>query len=417
MNRKYVLGCISSSVFFLVSSQNAHASGFRIPEVSIAGMGTANALVADSVTPGALAYNPAAMAFHEKRTLVAGVINIQPTASVKPDGGTNTDSQGDTNIQVPSFYYLAKIQPKLSWGLGINAPFGLVTKWPDETYPLFVGPADSLEPELSLMEMLNINPNLAYRIGKDTSIALGVDLYWVKSLVFNTQDIEIKGNGHALGWNVGLQHRYRQWSFGLSYRSSVQVDLDGTVDARDVGSTKSDASAQLEFPSLLQIGARYHINDDWSVEFDVERTGWSSFDVVEIDHASPGISDPIVNANEWENATAYRLGTSYQLSPQTQLRFGYTKDNSPQNGGLFSARVPDNNRQAIGAGFAHQMGRITLEASYMYAWLDEKVVNEPANSFLMALGSGSTDPNGTDAYNGTYNAHAHLIGLGLSATF
>lgn len=412
-----------TTLFLFLTSSSAFASGFRIPEISIAGTGMANALVADSETTGALPYNPAAMAFHDKRTIVAGLINIQPSISAKPEGGTRTQSEGETNIHVPNFYYLAHIQPGLSWGLGINAPFGLETKWPAGTFPGFADAATTLgsptiaglEPEHSKMEMLNINPNLAYRIGPKSSIALGLDLYWIKNLIFNTQAIDIEGHGHDWGWNVGFLHQYQQWSFGLSYRSSVMVDLDGTV-ATIV--EKSDASAQLEFPSLLQIGARYQINDAWDIELDVERTGWSSFNHVEINHSNSSISsNPIMNTNEWDNAMAYRLGTSYQLSSQTQLRFGYAKDLSPQNGGLFSARVPDNDRQALSTGFAYKMNKITIEASYMYVWINEKSVDESAGSFVSGLLNGNTDPNGTDAYNGKYNAHAHLLGLGISATF
>lgn len=409
MKHKLVLAI---PVFLLLSSPT-FASGFRIPEISIAGTGMANALVADSDTAGALPYNPAAMAFHERRTVIAGLMNIQPTVSVNPEGRTRTESEGSTNLHAPNFYYMAPTSSGLSWGLGINAPFGLETKWPDETFPQFAAGADILEPEHSKMEMLNINPNLAYRLGTNTSAALGLDLYWVKNLIFNTQAIDIKGDGRDWGWNLALLHRMDQWSFGLSYRSSVKVDLEGSVDGTAVGSTKSDATASMEFPSLLQIGARYTVNKAWKVEFDIERTGWSSFDVVKIDHASPGLPNPILNTNEWDDAMAYRLGTSYQLSPQTQLRFGYAKDFSPQNGGLFSARVPDNDRQALSAGVAYKMDRLTIEASYMYVWINEQSVNE-STAFLSG---GNTDPNGTTAYNGTYNAHAHLLGVGVTATF
>jgi len=58
--------------FLLASAGAGHAEGFRIAGgLSIAGLGTADTLVANPVEPGALAYNPVAMSFHEERGLVS----------------------------------------------------------------------------------------------------------------------------------------------------------------------------------------------------------------------------------------------------------------------------------------------------------------------------------------------------------
>ncbi len=62
----------------LMTANTAFASGFRIPEASIAGLGASNALVADTSTAGALPYNPAAMAFQNQRVLTVGLINVWP---------------------------------------------------------------------------------------------------------------------------------------------------------------------------------------------------------------------------------------------------------------------------------------------------------------------------------------------------
>ena len=39
------------------------------------------------------------------------------------------------------------------------------------------------------------------------------------------------------------------------------------------------------------------------------------------------------STNNWDDANAYRLGISYQLTPRTQLRFGYTLDKTGQKDG------------------------------------------------------------------------------------
>lgn len=382
----------------------AFASGFRIPEVSIAGLSMANALVADTKIAGAMHHNPAAMAFQQQHTLVAGMMNIHPDSSVTPDIGSAAESQGESNILVPNIFYANQFNENMSWGIALNVPFGLETKWPAGTFGAYTlaGQA-AFEPEQSKLQMFNLNPNLAYQVGTSTSFALGIDYYVVKKLTFNTQAVAIEGDGRDLGWNIGLQHAMNDWSFGLAYRSSVKVDLEGTVDATGVGSTKTDASAELEFPSLMQLGARYQINPAIAVEFDIERTGWSSFDTVEIKHTSLGIPNPINGEHSWSNTTTYRIGGSYQATPSTQLRFGYARDETPQSEEHFSPRVPDSDRQAFSVGFAHTMrqpeGKLNVEAGYMYVLLDDRTVSA------------------TTLVNGEYKSDAHLVGIGISSQF
>lgn len=386
----------------LMTTNAVYASGFRIPEASIAGLGASNALVADTKTPGALPYNPAAMAFHNQPVFIVSLINVRPTFEANPDFGTATESKGDSSVMLPSGYYMDRFNSQFSWGVSINTPFGLETQWLDETFTYFddssAEAADANEPEQSKLELINLNPNIAYRINENTSLAFGIDYHVVKKLIFNTQAIETEGDGQGLGWNIGLQHKHEDWSFGLSYRSGVSIDIDGSVDATAVGSTKSDASTTLELPDLLQIGARYQLNPDWAVEFDIEQTGWSSFDAIEIDHSSPGIPNPIISANGWENSTAYRLSGTYKASPATQYRFGYALDASPQGETDFSPRIPDGERQTLSAGFSHDMGGYNIEVGYMYAWL-KRIIDSSL------------------AYNGKYKSTAHLLGVGLSSQF
>jgi len=387
----------------------ASASGFRIPEISTAGTALSNALVANPDLPGALPYNPAAMAFHEKGQLLVGVTLVQPDISVKTDSGNNSKSEGKGTIPIPNVFASGRINAAWTAGVAINAPFGLETLWADETFAAFAGPADPLEPEHSKIEMVNTNPNVAYQFG-NTSIALGINRYHVRKLIFNTQAISVTGSGQDYGWNIGLLHAQNNWSVGLSYRSSVKVKLDGIVDATAVLSTSSAAKAEVEFPSLLQMGVRYKVDDKLAVEFDVEQTGWSSFDTIVVDHSSPGIPNPITSENKWGDSWAYRLGATYDLSSTNQLQFGYAYDETPSDDNFFSARVPGNDRQMVSFGLAHKQTDWTIEFAYLYMQADDRKI---ASSTPFTGG----DANGTSAYNGTYKLSAHLFSLGVSTQF
>lgn len=390
-----------------VLAATASASGFRIPEISTAGTALSNALVANPDLPGALPYNPAAMAFHEKGQLLVGVVVVQPDISAKTDVGNNSKSKGKSTIPIPNVFASGRINNAWTAGVAINAPFGLETNWQAGTFGTFSGPATALEPEHSKIEMLNINPNVAYQFG-NTSIALGIDDYQVRNLIFNTQAISITGSGQDYGWNIGLLHAQNNWSVGLSYRSSVKVKIDGTVTA---GPVTSPATAEIEFPSLLQVGARYKVDDKLAVEFDVEQTGWSSFDTITINHSNTRVTaNPINSKNNWSDSMAYRLGATYDLSSINQLRFGYSYDETPSDDNFFSARVPGNDRQMLSLGLAHKQADWTIEFAYLYMQADDRKI---ASSTPFTGG----DPNGTTAYNGTYKLSAHLFSFGVSTQF
>ena len=53
----------------------------------------------------------------------------------------------------------------------------------------------------------------------------------------------------------------------------------------------------------------------------------------------------------------------------------------------------------------------------MLVKFEDRTINQPAGSFATNLGSGNTESNGTDAYNGNYKSEAFLIGFGINKTF
>ncbi|MGD8640087.1 MAG: outer membrane protein transport protein, partial [Gammaproteobacteria bacterium] len=322
---------------------------------------------------------------------------------------------------IPNFYYTSKVNSQWSWGVGLHAPFGLETKWPAGTFGLFSEsppfPASiaGLEPEESRIEMINLTPNASFRIDDNNSVAFGINYYDVRELIFNTQGVTIKGDGNDFGFTLAYLYERGPWNFGATYRSSVDTSLDGSVTA---GPETSSASADLEFPSMIQIGLRNQINTQLAVEFDIERTNWSSFDALEIKHNNSLVSvNPIVSTNNWDDVTAYRISATYQLNNKLQLRFGYTMDETPQPDEYYSPRIPDADRQLLSFGAGYKHNDWEFEGGLMLIMFDDRTINRPADSYLTRVGSGNTDPNGTDAYNGKYKADAIFLGVGFTKTF
>ena len=346
-NKKITL--LAAAITATLGISAAQASGFRVPEISVLGTGTSNALVANTNELGALPYNPANMAFHDKNGLVAGVtyIGYDLKVDTSVQGGGSFDSTGKDSFWVPNLYFMAPGYDKVSFGLGINAPFGLETGWSANTFPSFsaLGPAAAAAaPAVSRIQMVNINPNIAYEINNTTSLAIGVDYYQLRDIMLNTQAAKIEGTGGDFGWNIGFTKKFDKWNLGVSYRSSVKVDINGTLNDT-VG-----ASSSVEFPDLLQVGAYFQATEKWGIELDVERTGWSSFDKLVISAPAAGLS--ITSTNNWDDTWALRLGAIYAINEQTNLLLGYSFDETGQPDQYFSARVPDNDRQLFSVGIA-----------------------------------------------------------------
>ncbi len=406
----------------------ASAAGFMLPESSAAGIGTSNALVANPEETGAYAYNPAAMGFHDTSSIAVGTYIINPSFSVDTATGSH-ESQGAEWTAVPMIQGALKLNEQWRLGFGVTTPFGLETRWQDGTFPAVSGTRalsvpSSLNPNVPLkhptsskLEILDFSPTAAYKVNDNLSLSAGLDLYWAKSAKLASTAGAVSGDGEGLGFDLGALYRQGPWSFGAAFRSAATLGLEGdftpnsdTLVALGLLSRAQTAELDVDLPWRLQLGARYAFNQQLAVELDVTRTGWSEFNDLKITSKRTG-AVIFSDQNDWDDANAYRLGATYQVSPQTQLRFGYTYDETGQGDDHFSARVPDNDRHLFSIGVAQKLGQgLTLEAAYMY------VMGEDRDYSSSTKYTGS-DLNGTTAVNGDYSMDAHLIGLEIVKVF
>jgi len=404
------------------------ASGFAIPEISIAGIGLSNALVANPSDIGAIPYNPAAAAFHPGTTLSGGLLLLRPHLEVSTD--TTHESQGADNVLAPMLQASYQVNDDLTLGLGVSAPFGLETRWPDGTFPALasydpdgpngLGPAPTygyiqpgaLQSTHSKLEVVQVSPTLAMRLSPQAALSVGLDYLRVRQVVFSSRDASNEGSGDGWGWNAAFLYNRGPWSLGASYHAKAGIDVEGSSSLTTAaGTSTAVATATVPLPWRAQLGLRYQASRQLALEFDITRTGWSEFDQLTIQGVSTTVS-----TNNWDDANAYRLGGTYQLSPATQLRFGYSFDATGQPDAYFSARIPDADRQLFSIGLGQDLGNgLLLEAGYSYVHFQNR--NYQGASAYPAAPSGSVDPNGTDAYNGSYKADVHLLGIGLSKRF
>jgi long-chain fatty acid transport protein len=404
------------------------AAGFALPEVSTAGIATANAMVANPEAVGAIPYNAAAMGF-QGSSAALGAIMIGPTFSVTTAAG-RFDSTGAEWIAGPMIQGAFKVNDQWRIGFGINAPFGLETRWPYGTFPALAGttplrtPAGTLSlpkgnhPTSTMLQVVDFVPSVAFRVNDSLSVGAGIDIYWAKSAELNSNLGQMNGDGTGVGFDLGLLYRYKALTFGVSWHSTANVDLTG--DYAPLNSTlialrqlppAQGASLNVNLPWRVQVGLRYAFTPTVAAEFDWTYTGWNSFRELTVigDMTGAVITS---DTEDWSDASAYRLGLTWRVRPTTELRCGYAYDETGQGTNHFSARVPDNDRQLFSLGLAQDLGRgFSVEASYMYVLANERNIRSAVPYRLGA------EVNGTSAFNGNYEMHANVVGIEVIKTF
>ncbi|MEJ2620474.1 MAG: outer membrane protein transport protein [Candidatus Thiodiazotropha sp.] len=411
------LACSSA---LLMLSSGVQGSGFAIPELSISGLGTSNAQVANHESLGAIPYNPAAMSFHEGSSATLGSILIKPELAVDTGSGM-TDSEGNDLVAIPAIAAHNTLNEEWSLGIAVNAPFGLETDWEvdvfNDQYPL-----GTPIPTRTLLEIIAFSPSTSYKLNDNAALSFGIDYYWMKKVLFNSAindgnaypGFNLEGDGSGVGFNLGGMLVVDSWSFGAHFHSASNINVEGKLDD-DAGvlpaGVTNNVTANLELPWRFQVGTRYEATEKLAIEFDYTRTGWNKFDSLEVKEEKYG-NTIFESMNKFENASAYHLGMTYDFTKATQLRIGYTYDETPQKDEYFSPRVPDADRQLFSLGVGHTISDgWTFDVGYMYVDFDERTINSSKGAVA------GEELNGTSAVDGTYDSSVHLFGLGVTKTF
>jgi long-chain fatty acid transport protein len=405
----------------------AGAAGFGIFEQGTRAMGLAGAFTGRADDPSAMWHNAGGLAFTEKRDFLAGVTyntlsegRYEGVAGTTPGAGASGERATLTQFP-PHAYWAEPLSDTWKFGVGIESPFGLVTEWKDpETFP-----GRFLSTKVAL-RAVDVNPTLAWRPTPSLGLGLGVsvrfsDVELNRHLPFLTPTGQLLDVGtvkldsaieRGYGWNVGLLHRFSEtFSWGVSYRSRVEVDYEGTgrftqiptgVPSLDAAVAANipfdrdlDVSTSIEFPDLASVGVSLAVSPNVRLGLDANWTGWSSFDEVPLRFSQVPPLSSVIQEN-WNDAWNYRAGVSWAASSGNEWRFGYLYEESPVPDQSVSPRTPDATRSGFTVGFGHQFATTSLDLALMYLPLDER----------------TTTSNG-EGFNGTYNTTAWLFGVSV----
>jgi long-chain fatty acid transport protein len=373
------LGALALGAWF---AQPMLAAGFGLFEQGAKAQGMAGAFTAQADDPSLLFHNAGGLGFVNRFSWSASLTYFKGTTAtfrgLAPfPGPTARAEQKLIDQPTPQVYVVAPINATWKWGIGLETPFGLTTEWKNPTS--FAGRFLSTKASL---EALDLNPTIGWQATPTLGIGIGA--------IARFSDLELKRNQAAInpftlrvadvaavdlktgfktgyGFNVGLLEKFSaRFSLGLSYRSKVKVDYTGDARLTQIltGFPQFDAAVaaqtpfgrnlpvktSIDFPDMASLGLAFGLTPNLLLETDANWTGWSSFDVVDIDFTNGALPSSSV-PEHWKNAWNYRAGLRWNSSPSSQWRIGYVYDQTPQPEEAISPLLPDADRNGYAIGY------------------------------------------------------------------
>ncbi|WP_018988346.1 OmpP1/FadL family transporter [Aromatoleum toluclasticum] len=385
--KKTTIARLLPAALLALGSGTASAAGFQLLEQNASGIGNAyagSAAVAENAST--IFFNPAGMTQLQAREISLGVAAVRPSFEFKNRGSVggalsgNGDDAGDW-AAIPNAYLSWALNKDLYLGVGIGAPFGLVTDYGGK----WVGAAQATKFEI---ETININPSLAYRV--NDKVSLGIGLNWQRmdaqyervvgiapgALSASTAKLDVDND--AWGWNVGALFTLSpSTKVGVSYRSKVEHKLKGDVKVSGPSALlnaagSSDSDVDVDLPDTFIVSTTQKLSDRWEMLGDLSWTGWSSIKKVDIERTSGPLNGQIAQTlhTEFKDTWRVALGANYKLDDAWKLKFGIAFDQTPvRDKQRRLVSLPDNDRTWFSAGAQWKVSKtntLDLGAAYLY---------------------------------------------------
>lgn len=449
---RYTLSALALGIAGVLAFGQAQASGFQLRENSVKNVGRANAgsAVAEN-DASVVANNPAAMVNLDQTTFQADVTVIDLNAEFSGGGttalgtpltGGNGGDPGDAQA-VPAFAVVVPMNDTLeglTLGASVSAPFGLKTEYE----PDWMGRYNAIESDVRVVDLtlsaaLAVNERFSVGVGLiyeyadvtlSNAIDFGTALCAGSGNVANCFDpafpyhpqandgaLSTSGDDTSFGWIFGMQFKPTdRLSLGLSYRSEVDHDLEGTADFTlpasvaayfdAVGITAYNdpaVTAPLTNPSVTTLSVQYDVSDRFRLMADAQQTGWSSLAAVEIYRKDDG---SLLGGEDfsWSDTWLYSVGGEFDLNDAVTLRAGLGQDETPTNDRTRTPRLPDEDRWLYSVGLTWNVSpNLSFDASYMRITIDSSSIDvESSSSSLL---------------NGSFDGDADLFGVSAQYRF
>lgn len=347
------------------------SGAYRVEAPDAGPMGMGSAFVAQADRPSAVYYNPAGLVqLKGKRHVSLGTAVIQPFASHTATDGTKTNRRRQRFI-VPHFYYVDDFGlENFSFGLGAGSYWGLGTEWAEDSFSRGHSAQAGIETQTMSMAA-------AYQFNQQFSVGVAVDFTQAKarrkriaaSFPLDNAEVLLKLRDNATwGGRLGLHYKPNpRHSFGLMYRSPVQVEYKGRIyfDNLALGifgvtSYNTRVTTKSTLPQSAIFGYAYRPNPRWTFEANVEWMNWSSTKhelLIFPEETDPTWVSILNDGNpvprNWDDAISAAFGVEFKANPRLRLRAGYYYHQTPIPGSTLESSLPDADSHSPTIGFGY----------------------------------------------------------------
>ncbi len=357
---------IAAVVLVLVlTAQHVFAAGFAVYEWSARGNALGGTTMARKADASVVASNPAAMTNLEGTQVMTGLTAVAPMATVSIAGEQSQD--GENNVwMLPHGYVVSQLGERYWIGFGAYSRFGLGTEFEEN----WAG-ADSVY--YAGIKSVSLTPVLGLKLTDSWSIGLGVEVNYFdfeqKKKVAGVYDLKVHGDDVGLGVNLSTWYAPTDWlSFGLMYRSPIGVHPRGEAESDAPGvlgaMLNGDADGEITLPDSWSFGVCVAPTDRLEIEADITRTGWSSYEKLDI--RIDGVNPSGAALKSWKDTWRLAIGAEYALTPAWDLRAGYVYDETPVRTERADYMVPANDRHLFNTGLGWHSGSWSVDLGYTY---------------------------------------------------
>lgn len=396
--------------------QLAGAEGFAINEWSAEGVAMGGARMFAEGDAANVAYNPASITKVDGEAFKVSATYISPHGEYdlyKNDGTYENDTNRVHFGFAPGTYYVKKLNDKDWFGIGAFSRFAMVSEFERDS-------AVSTNAFLSRLNGVSVTPTFAHKFDNKWSAAVGAEINYVgltmeKNAMLNPAvPTHTKGESYALGWNAAANYAFDDKNeIGVVYRSRIKHSMEADFNAYNmpvIGSNglptgkfidiSGDAYGEVTLPESWHIGYSHKFNDKTRVELNAVRTGWDTYENLNIMVSGTGnaMFDKMHESpKNWEDGWRYAIGVEHKLSDKYTVMAGFAYDESsiPYDGGDFI--VPTGNRRtySIGARYNDKDQTLALALGWMdvgdlnFAFRDSSGINGRAHthdSFTKIIG-------------------------------
>ena len=393
------MGYIASGVLVgssLMIATSAIAGGFAIREQSTTGLGVAFADSAAGSDLSSMFWNPAAVTVEDGLNTVSSYSLIIPDTDITPLAGAVGTNKHDLGFLGAS-YVNYQINQQLYVGMSVNSPFGLVT----EAEPgIWAG-----DSTFRKSEMLTINaaPTVGYKVTPDFSVAVGLQIEYVKVRLATAVapgipiTSTLKGDDIDVGFTLGALYKNADsgTSIGVGFRSSISHELDGEVINPFLPGGIVGVTAAFDTPEVITASIRQELSPTFAVMGNFEWSNWSR--MKNINPAVKATGLPLAATPQqflWKDSWFASIGAEMKMSEKFTGRAGVAMETTPTNNLTRTGGLPDSDRVWLNFGGSYKWSdTMTLDFAYSHIFLDDTRLSPSATLSAAAFAAveSSTD--------------------------